>query len=186
MTWLLSDSVALTEDRKVPGAGCTVDQVNMGTCDARDVATEAFSVRPTGGQAVIEANLELRLPSPIFEDRLRTAVFVDVGQVWARRSDLDLGEMVSTPGFGVRYESPVGPIRLDVAYNTQGPETLRVLTAGVCRAGEEGCGMAGSEQPEQEYRASETLITLVQARRWDPLETFWDRLQIHFSIGQAF
>ena len=184
--WLLSDSVDVGGDDSVPAAACTPDAVNDGTCDVRGLTTRAFDIRPTGGQVVLEANLELRMPSPVFGDRVRTAAFVDIGQVWNRRGDVDPAELIATPGFGVRYESPVGPIRLDLAYNTQGAETLRVLTSGVeaCDPDEAGCTTV--DRLPQSYRSSDRLITLAQGRSWDPVDSFWDRLQIHFSIGQAF
>ncbi len=186
LLWLLRDSVDIGGDDPVPAAGCSPASVNDGTCDVRDLSTRAFDIRPTGGQVVVEANLELRMPSPVFRDRVRAAAFVDIGQVWNRRGDVDPAELIATPGFGVRYESPVGPIRLDVAYNTQGMERLRVLTSGVeaCDPDDEGCeAVPGLTQG---YRPSERLITLARARSWDPVDNVWDRLQLHFSIGQAF
>src|SRR5881296_1038823 len=73
---------------------------------------------PTGGNTAFTANLELRVPSPIFPDRVRLGLFVDVGQVWERG---DTGTTVSglrvTPGLGLRFITPLGPVRLDAAYN---------------------------------------------------------------------
>jgi outer membrane translocation and assembly module TamA len=42
--------------------------------------------------------------------------FVDAGNVFARTGDIDFGEMRTAIGFGVRYRSPVGPIRLDIGF----------------------------------------------------------------------
>jgi outer membrane translocation and assembly module TamA len=39
---------------------------------------------------------------------------VDGGNVFARVSDLDLSELRAGVGFGARYRSPFGPIRLDI------------------------------------------------------------------------
>src|SRR5437667_8890841 len=39
---------------------------------------------PTGGNALFVLNAELRFATPVFPDRMRVAMFVDVGQVWAR------------------------------------------------------------------------------------------------------
>jgi outer membrane protein assembly factor BamA len=97
-------------------------------------------------------------------------------------------DLVATPGFGIRLESPVGPIRLDLAYNTQGPESVPVLTSGVEPCGglsELNCaavpGLTGVY-----YRATDQLIALDREVGWSRLDRFWDRLRLQFSIGQAF
>jgi outer membrane protein insertion porin family len=65
---------------------------------------------PIGGNAMIVLNAELRVP--VWRG-LAGAVFLDGGNVYARASDLSLGDMRGGAGFGVRYKSPVGPIRVD-------------------------------------------------------------------------
>ncbi|MGH7537416.1 MAG: BamA/TamA family outer membrane protein, partial [Gemmatimonadales bacterium] len=73
---------------------------------------------PTGGNSILLANAELRVPAPIFPDRLRLAAFVDVGQVYERQTELySLRSMRVTPGVGLRLTTPLGPVRVDVAYN---------------------------------------------------------------------
>lgn len=76
---------------------------------------------PTGGNTLVVANLEARLPSPFLPDLLRYAVFVDAGRVWNRdRSSNVAGgfrQIRVTPGAGIRVASPVGPIRVDIGYN---------------------------------------------------------------------
>ena len=65
------------------------------------------------------------------------AVFVDGGIVGqsALTSITSLqnlarnGTGAITPGFGVRYESPVGPIRFDVGFNPKVKEQLTVVTS---------------------------------------------------------
>lgn len=47
---------------------------------------------------------------------LGSVFFMDGGNVFARVPDFDLGELRGAVGFGIRYKSPVGPIRLDVGY----------------------------------------------------------------------
>ena len=42
--------------------------------------------------------------------------FVDTGNVFEHVGDLDLGELRAAVGFGVRYKSPFGPIRVDVGF----------------------------------------------------------------------
>lgn len=43
-------------------------------------------------------------------------VFVDAGNVFRRVSDLDLGALRPSAGFGFRYKSPVGPVRVDFGF----------------------------------------------------------------------
>jgi outer membrane protein assembly factor BamA len=73
----------------------------------------------TGGNSLIVANAELRIPSPFMGDKLRLALFVDAGTVWQRGGEGQGGSpaMRFTPGFGLRFLTALGPARLDVAYN---------------------------------------------------------------------
>jgi len=70
----------------------------------------------TGGNAIFVANAEFRFPTPLFPDRMRVALFADMGQVW-ERDVATVGGVRFTPGVGVRFVTPLGPIRLDAAYN---------------------------------------------------------------------
>lgn len=73
----------------------------------------------TGGNSLIVANAELRIPSPLLRDKLRLALFVDAGTVWQRGGEGQGGSPVMriTPGFGLRFLTALGPARLDMAYN---------------------------------------------------------------------
>ena len=68
---------------------------------------------PKGGNAVIILNGELRVP--VWRD-IGVVGFVDAGNVFNRVSDIDFGEIRPTTGFGFRYRSPIGPIRVDVGF----------------------------------------------------------------------
>jgi len=68
---------------------------------------------PKGGNGVIILNSEMRVA---VTGRIQGVGFVDAGNVVARASDLDLFELRTTAGFGVRVRSPVGPIRLDLGF----------------------------------------------------------------------
>jgi len=74
------------------------------------------TVAATGGNTLAVGNVELRVPSPVFSSRLRLAAFVDAGGVWDRGSGNPAVIRV-TPGAGIRLTTPLGPARLDVAYN---------------------------------------------------------------------
>lgn len=72
----------------------------------------------TGGNSLIVANVELRLPSPLFPNRLRLAGFLDGGTVWERGSGTGSGPSFRmTPGLGLRFVTPLGPARIDAAWN---------------------------------------------------------------------
>lgn len=89
-------------------------------------------VFPTGGNTLAIANAELRLPSPIWPSRLRWAVFVDAGLLYEReRTALSPQLIRVTPGVGLRVATPLGPARVDVAYNgyDRPPGALYGLTA---------------------------------------------------------
>jgi outer membrane protein insertion porin family len=68
---------------------------------------------PTGGNAVLLLNGELRVP--VWGD-FGAVVFVDGGNVFRRVTEIDLGELRGSAGFGVRYRSPFGSIRLDLGF----------------------------------------------------------------------
>ncbi|MGH7447503.1 MAG: BamA/TamA family outer membrane protein, partial [Longimicrobiales bacterium] len=112
--------------------GCTPQEINAGTCDVSDLAARAlaggspelFEMRPTGGTVLFEGNVELRFP--VFRDHVRGATFLDFGQVWVDSESAGLGDLVWAPGVGIRYFSPIGPLRVDVGYNPLGTERLDV------------------------------------------------------------
>ena len=66
-----------------------------------------------GGNGVVVANAELR---HVLRPTLAVVGFVDTGNVFARASDFDLSRLRTALGFGVRYNSPLGPIRVDVGF----------------------------------------------------------------------
>jgi outer membrane protein assembly factor BamA len=81
----------------------------------RDINPDSVRVSATGGNTLAIGNIELRVPSPVFGSRLRLAAFVDAGGAW-QRGERDPVIRV-TPGVGIRLGTPLGPARLDVAYN---------------------------------------------------------------------
>jgi outer membrane protein assembly complex protein YaeT len=75
---------------------------------------------PTGGSGLVVMNLELR--TPYWKD-VGAVGFVDAGNVFLRASDIDIGELRPAAGFGVRYRSPLGPLRADFGFNLN-PQVL--------------------------------------------------------------
>lgn len=70
---------------------------------------------PIGGEGLLEASMELRFP---IRGNWRGAAFLDAGNVWRDVGDVSPDDLKYTPGMGVRYTTPVGPVRLDVAWRT--------------------------------------------------------------------
>jgi len=94
--------------------------VTVDTTTGETVPKDPTQVRSaaTGGNSLIVANAELRVPSPLFRRQLRFAAFVDGGSVWERGQGSAGGPSFRiTPGVGIRFQTLLGPARLDVAYN---------------------------------------------------------------------
>jgi outer membrane protein insertion porin family len=83
---------------------------------ARDTLGDQATISrgfPRGGNALIILNSELRVP--VWRD-IGGALFVDVGNVFSRVSEVELSHLRPTAGFGLRYKSPIGPIRVDLGF----------------------------------------------------------------------
>ncbi|MFA4902476.1 MAG: BamA/TamA family outer membrane protein [Desulfobaccales bacterium] len=75
------------------------------------------SNNPIGGEAVVELSLEGRFPLPIYP-KIGGVIFMDAGNVYPKIHNFDLGQLKYSPGFGLRYLSPIGPIGVDIAFPT--------------------------------------------------------------------
>lgn len=71
---------------------------------------------PVGGRNYFGFNLEIRQEIDGLIEGLGFAAFLDGGQVWRKNIDLKDRPLQFGVGGGVRYESPIGPVRLDVGY----------------------------------------------------------------------
>lgn len=127
----------------------------------------AFDERPAGGNAVLEASLEVRSE---LSDRWSLVTFVDAGQVW--RSLGNRSAIVLTPGFGFRFRSPIGPLRIDLGYDPSSPGERPVVAL-----------LEGGDIEEQNQ-----TVTFDPYGYDDPgtLTEVLRRLQLQFSIGEAF
>lgn len=105
---------------------------------------------PVGGRATFLFNVELRQSLDRIIPNFGLAAFLDGGQVWQNISSLASRPIQFGAGGGIRYQSPIGPVRVDIAYKLNPTdEDLRI------------------------YRGAD-------------YGSAWDRIGIHFSIGQAF
>ena len=71
-----------------------------------------FFGEPVPGQATVVLNQEMRFPLYRW---IRGVGFVDAGNVFTRVDDLSLGSLKVGTGFGLRFATPLGLLRLDVA-----------------------------------------------------------------------
>jgi outer membrane protein assembly complex protein YaeT len=111
---------------------------------------------PLGGAAIFLNNLELRFPPanlPFFGDNLSFAIFHDAGNVFTDGADMvnsllhwqqrnrsacrnpltglqcNYNYISQAVGVGVRYRTPVGPVRFDFGYNLNPPTFPSCQTA---------------------------------------------------------
>lgn len=164
------------------GAGCTPEEVFALTCDATAIA-DMLNLQPTGGTRVFEANAEVRFS---LGSRLEGVLFTDVGQAWSNLEGVRLRDLEFTPGAGVRFPSPVGPIRVDLAYSFRGSEELSVLAPQI-RPFEPG----RDDMDDQIFVSGSPIpwVRTSQLALLGPKVLFGaeeSRFQLHISIGQAF
>jgi outer membrane protein assembly factor BamA len=148
------------------------------------VKDQQFTPRPLGGTSILEGSVEYRFPLPFFSS-LGAAVFVDGAAVGERVLDplgsglsslanLVHGKAAITPGFGVRYYSPVGAIRIDLGINTSQSEQLAVVTELVKNGKRE---LVPLDIPRR-YSATGS-----ETAAW---RNALNRLVLHLSIGEAY
>lgn len=84
---------------------------------------------PLGGNALFINNIELRFP--FIGPDIQGVFFHDMGNVYSTLGNMsfrfrqsnpqDFDYMVHAVGYGIRYRTPIGPIRLDLAYSINPP-----------------------------------------------------------------
>ena len=132
---------------------------------------------PLGGNALLFNNVELRFP--LLGANIGGVLFHDMGNVYSRISDLsfrfrqrdlnDFNYMAHAVGFGIRYRTPIGPIRGDLAYSINPPSYL-------------GFGGSSVELLQCDpTRPIAELPSFCQSTRQNV-----SRFQFFFSIGQTF
>ena len=87
---------------------------------------------PLGGNALLFNNVEVRFP--LFGANLGGVLFHDMGNVFSTISDItfrakqkdlnDFNYITHAAGMGLRYKTPVGPVRVDLAYSINPPSYL--------------------------------------------------------------
>jgi outer membrane protein assembly factor BamA len=125
---------------------------------------------PLGGSALFFNSTEFRFP--LYGANLRGVFFEDMGNVFSSIGNIsfrynqknisDFNYMSQAVGFGVRYRTPLGPLRLDLAYSLNPPQYN---------------GFAGDYTQLVQCSASGTC---------QPSTQHISHFQFFFSIGQAF
>ena len=129
---------------------------------------------PIGGGAQLLNSVELRFP--LRWRNVGGVVFHDAGNVYSRPREIsfqsrqkaltknndpvgyDFDYMVHAVGFGVRYKTPIGPVRLDLAYSINPPSFI------------------GFEGTREDLLRGAGTITQQRITQF----------QFHFSLGQTF
>ncbi len=68
---------------------------------------------PLGGDSMLAFSEELRA---MLRGNLGGVLFIDAGNVWAESWSINLSDLRYAVGPGLRYQTPVGPLRLDFGY----------------------------------------------------------------------
>ena len=84
-----------------------------------------ISGEPIGGNSMIAFSEELRA---VLRGNFGGVLFLDAGNVWADSFGFKLGDLRYAVGPGLRYQTPVGPIRLDLGYQLN--PTLDLIVNG--------------------------------------------------------
>ena len=182
---LLTDPATLLS-MKDGGGMCSPEDLTLTNpiCDLRNVSGVEYEAQPIGGTRLVEANAELRVALGLVE----AVLFADVGQAWGPRERVLLQDLEFSPGIGVRFASPVGPIRLDLAYRFRGVEDLPVVTEAICKLPDPDCLEAerlSDDASDPLYNWARTG-TFVQLLDQVPFGENDRGFQLHISIGQAF
>lgn len=164
-----SSNVIPFPERFFGGGGSSHRGFNENQAGPRDLNT-GF---PLGGNALLFNKTELRFP--LLGENIGGVFFHDAGNVYSNLSDIslrfrqrdlkDFNYMVHAVGMGVRYKTPIGPVRVDLAYSVNSPKFFG------CQGSYEELLRCASPNPPANLRPEEQRIS---------------RLQFFFSIGQTF
>jgi len=86
---------------------------------------DPVSQKPVGGQALFLLNFELTFPLiPAIKD-LSGVLFYDKGNVFEKTANINLVALQDAVGIGIRYRTPLGPVRLELGWNLDAVEGER-------------------------------------------------------------
>ena len=79
------------------------------------------SNNPVGGKAIVLFNFEMTFPILSKLENLFGTTFFDTGNVFERRKQVNFINFQNAVGFGLRYRTPLGPIRFELGWNLNAP-----------------------------------------------------------------
>jgi outer membrane protein assembly complex protein YaeT len=91
-----------------------------GRFELAPLSSEGF---PVGGLSMFDGGSELRFP---VAGRLGAVVFIDYGNAWAKAWTVDFRDLRFGIGSGLRFQTPIGPVRFDYGYQLNPVEGLLV------------------------------------------------------------
>lgn len=98
-------------------------QALAAACDAKSKSYDPIRCAvPLGGLSLWEASLEVRFP---IYGSLGGTTFCDAGDVSPERANLRFNHPHLSCGLGLRYDTPIGPVRLDIGYRIPGAQLPR-------------------------------------------------------------
>jgi outer membrane protein insertion porin family len=132
---------------------------------------------PLGGNALFFNNIELRFP--LLGANVQGVLFHDMGNVYSTLSNIsfrfhqnnlqDFDYAVHAVGFGIRYRTPIGPVRGDLAYSINPPSFV---------------GFNGT--PVQLLQCNPNTPASALPTFCQPVPQGVSHFQFFFSIGQTF
>ncbi len=127
-------------ERFFAGGGTTLRGFGLNQAGPRDMS----SGFPIGGLAMLVLNQEVRFPMhlPIVGSHLGGAIFYDLGNVYTDlqhvtlrwspvTNDNSMNYLSHTVGFGFRYATPIGPVRIDLGYQLNPAQFVFTDTNGM-------------------------------------------------------
>ncbi len=78
-----------------------------------EISPLTFSGTPIGGHSMFESSGEIRIPA---FGQFAIVGFIDAGNVWYESFDVNLDDLRVNVGPGLRYRTPIGPVRVDFGY----------------------------------------------------------------------
>ena len=112
-----SEDLPISE-RFFSGGARTLRGFSFEEAGPRDPVTN----EPVGGNVLIVVNNELRFP---IAGRIGGQVFSDTGNVFKSWDKVKFSRFTESIGGGLRFDTPVGPIRIDVGYLINGPNSVK-------------------------------------------------------------
>lgn len=132
---------------------------------------------PLGGSAMLFHSTELRFP--LIGENMGGVLFHDMGNVYSNIDQIsfrfrqgsyqDFNYMVQAAGFGIRYRTPVGPIRVDFSYSPNAPRFV---------------GFSGTR--DQLLTCNPNLSASQNPAVCVGVPQRINAFQFHFSLGQTF